>query len=370
MSNGLDLMGRIASAGSRMDPALSNWDVERLVSGARQLRQNLRARRIVVAAVAACAGIVALVVLARRGPEPSSHVALTAKHSTVQLPGQAAPAANSIVRLSDGSTAVALDSTTQITLAQDVTERAELVLSRGRGRFDVKPRPTRAFVVHAGNVTITVLGTLFTVERVADRVGVTVESGTVRVDWGVGSAVLEENNSGWYPPLVISKHDEQSSPENDAASPSGGPTRNGVSGATLETTTSSVPAKTERESAADLLAAADKARISGHTGQATELLRKLLREHRKDARAPLAAFTLGRILLMELSRPLDAAAAFAEARRLSPGGPFAEDALAREVEAYSKAGVPVQARARAEEFLRLYPEGRRAANVRVMGGIK
>jgi len=368
MSSRQELMGRIASAGSRMDPALSNWDVERLVSGARKRRQNLRARRMVVAAAAACAGIVALVVLTRRGPE-SSHVALTAKHPTVQLPEPPAPAANSIVRLTDGSTAVALDSTTQISLAQDMTDRAELVLSRGRGRFDVKPRPTRMFVVHAGNVTITVLGTLFTVERVADRVGVSVESGTVRVDWGVGSAVLEENNSGWYPPLVISKQDERSAPENDTPrSQWGSPARNAASGASLETTTTIVPAKTE--SAADLLAAADKARISGHARQAAELLRRLLREHRSDARAPLAAFTLGRMLLMEFSRPLDAAAAFAEARRLSPGGPFAEDALAREVEAYSKAGVPLQAHARAKEYLRLYPEGRRAANVREMGEIR
>ena len=119
-----------------------------------------------------------------------------------------------------------------------------------------------------------------------------------------------------------------------------------------------------------MLVAADKARISGHVEQAADLLRRLLREHRTDARAPLAAFTLGRMLLMELERPLEAAAAFAEARRLSPGGPFAEDALAREVEAFSKAGATTQAHDSAEEYLRLYPEGRRAATVRVMGGIK
>jgi len=129
-------------------------------------------------------------------------------------------------------------------------------------------------------------------------------------------------------------------------------------------------ATSKPESAADLLQAADKARVSGHAVQAAELLRKLLREHRSDARAPLAAFTLGRMLLMELGRPLEAASAFAEARRLSPGGPFAEDALAREVEAYSKARVTAQAHARAEEYLRLYPEGRRAAVVRVLGSIR
>jgi len=46
-------------------------------------------------------------------------------------------------------------------------------------------------------------------------------------------------------------------------------------------------------------------------------------------RAPLAAFTLGRMLLMELANPTEAAGAFAEARRLSPHGPLAEAALAK-----------------------------------------
>jgi len=49
-----------------------------------------------------------------------------------------------------------------------------------------------------------------------------------------------------------------------------------------------------------------------------------------------AAFTLGRVLLDELGRPSEAVDAFPLAR--SSGGPLAEDALAREVEALSRAG--------------------------------
>jgi transmembrane sensor len=95
-----------------------------------------------------------------------------------------------------------------------------------------------------------------------------------------------------------------------------------------------------------------------------------LREHAADARAPLAAFTLGRVLLTELHRPREAAAAFASARALAPSGAFAEDALAREVEAWAKAGEVAQARARAEEYLRLYSRGRRADVVKVLGGLE
>ena len=102
--------------------------------------------------------------------------------------------------------------------------------------------------------------------------------------------------------------------------------------------------------------AADRARLAGHAEQGAELLRKLLREHPDDPRAPLAAFTLGRLLLTELGRPAEAAAAFAQVRRLSPHGAFAEDALAREVEALGKAGLAADARARADEYQRLYPQ--------------
>ena len=198
-------------------------------------------------------------------------------------------------------------------------------------------------MVRAGDVTISVLGTMFTVERVADRVGISVERGIVRVDWGTDFAQLREGESGWYPPLLMSA---AHAPSLHAAK--------GQSGPPGERHAASVP---KTESAKDLLLAVDSARLAGHADEAADLLRKLLREHRADWRAPLAAFTLGRMLLMELGRPSEAAAVFAEARRLSPRGPFAEDALAREVEAFSQAGLTAEAHARAQEYCRLIPTG-------------
>jgi tetratricopeptide (TPR) repeat protein len=127
-----------------------------------------------------------------------------------------------------------------------------------------------------------------------------------------------------------------------------------------------VPAAT----AEDLLAAADAARSAGRRSESVAFLRRLLSQHRDDARAPLAAFTLGRILLMELAQPGEAALAFAEVRALAPAGPFAEDALAREAEAWNKAGDPGKAAERAREYLRLYPYGRRAGSLQGLTGIK
>jgi transmembrane sensor len=125
-----------------------------------------------------------------------------------------------------------------------------------------------------------------------------------------------------------------------------------------------------RDDPDDLLFAADVARLSGHPDLAVSKLDRVLRAHARDSRAPLAAFTLGRTLLDSLGRPREAADAFAKARKLSPGGALAQDALAREVESWSRAGEPTLARSRALEYLKLYPEGRREKAVRYQGGLE
>jgi transmembrane sensor len=124
-----------------------------------------------------------------------------------------------------------------------------------------------------------------------------------------------------------------------------------------------------RDDARDLLLASDVARLSGHPREARRWLEQLLARHPRDERAPLAAFTLGRVLLEELGWPKDAASAFARTRALQPDGPLAEDALAREVEAWSRAGETDRARAAAELYLQKYPRGQRAAGVRRHGGL-
>jgi transmembrane sensor len=124
-----------------------------------------------------------------------------------------------------------------------------------------------------------------------------------------------------------------------------------------------------RDVPADLLLAADVARLSGHPKEALRYLRELTRDHAADPRAPLAAFTAGRVLLSRLGRPDDAARAFADARALSPRGSLAEDAWAREVQALAAAGRAEDARRTAEAYLAAHPEGRRARTVRRAAGI-
>jgi TolA-binding protein len=129
-------------------------------------------------------------------------------------------------------------------------------------------------------------------------------------------------------------------------------------------------AATPLDSMEDRLLAGDVARLSGHPAVAVTQLSRAVALYPADPRAPLAAFTLGRVHLEDLGAPREAAQAFARARELSPGGPLAEDALAREVEAWSRAGETETARTRARTYLQRYPRGHRVHAVRRFGGVE
>jgi hypothetical protein len=117
-----------------------------------------------------------------------------------------------------------------------------------------------------------------------------------------------------------------------------------------------------------LLSAGDRAQLVGHPSQALGFYDQILRENPGDPRAPEAAFIAGRLLLHALDRPRQAAERFAQARRLAPHGPMAEDALAQEIESWARAGQVARARARAEEFRALYPTAPLPEWLDVQGG--
>ena len=121
-----------------------------------------------------------------------------------------------------------------------------------------------------------------------------------------------------------------------------------------------------RDEPADLMLAADVARLSSHPGDAVAPLRKLCERHAADKRAPIAAFTLGRVLLDDLGRAAEAASFFEKARTLWPAGPIAQEALAREAEAHKRARNLPRAQALAGQYLRQYPQGAYAAVMQKM----
>ena len=103
--------------------------------------------------------------------------------------------------------------------------------------------------------------------------------------------------------------------------------------------------------------------------RAVPFLERVVKEHPTEVAAQLAGFSLGKVYLDNLDEPALAARSFADVRAMAPGGGLAQDALAREVEAWARAGETARARDAALEYARLYPHGRRLAAVRDLGGI-
>ncbi len=83
------------------------------------------------------------------------------------------------VVLDDGSR-ISLDSNTDVRVRYSKAKR-ELVLERGRARFDVAHNINRPFMVSAGTETVIAVGTSFNVERLGQKVLVTLIEGRVVV---------------------------------------------------------------------------------------------------------------------------------------------------------------------------------------------
>ena len=304
-------------------------------------------------------------------------------------------------------TAFSLRPASSVVVVEPLAEANVVTLERSAGleRFRVEQRgawfdvtPNRKTVrVEAGEVVVEVLGTRFLVERVEARVHVVVERGVVRVSSRGVMRTLEAGASGWFPEELPTEAKKPVEPEPEVVAPPTEPEvvapkvvepprrpvkREPVVKAAAPPTWTTLArsgdfdgawsamksAPAPRDEPAELLLAADVARLSRHPEEALAPLRRVLEAHARDPRAPLAAFTLGRVLLDDLGRPKEAAAAFERARGLAPEAPLAEDALAREVEALSRAQSP-EAKARAETFVQRYPSSARLRAVRHFGGL-
>jgi len=336
---------RTLEAARRAAPALTpgrtqtwRWAVSSRLDGRRRSRMPALAA---CAAAAVLAG--ALVNVGWRALGIGADIDVTASASRSQA--RHASAADGQIVLPDGSRIVPDGPTT--VLAKTIESDADILfeLEAGGAHFEVARRPSRTFRVHAGPVTVQVIGTRFQVRRQDDHSAVSVSEGRVLVSWWGGSRELGAGEAGTFPPQP------QPQPKPDAA-----------------------PAPTTRRRAPDpgpdvLFAHADRARKAGKPDVAVAHLRTLVERFPADPHAPVAAFTIGRLLLEALGQPRQAAASFERARVLAHGAPVAEDALAREVEAWAAAGEPALAHRRAELYRQLYPNGARRGAVMRVGGL-
>jgi transmembrane sensor len=84
------------------------------------------------------------------------------------------------LRMADGSVITA-NTATVLTVAESDTRRST-ALREGEAFFEVAKNPRKPFVVTAGRITVTALGTQFAVRETDGRVDVTLAEGRVRVD--------------------------------------------------------------------------------------------------------------------------------------------------------------------------------------------
>ncbi|MCU0695993.1 MAG: FecR domain-containing protein [Myxococcaceae bacterium] len=261
-----------------------------------------------------------------------------------------------------------------------------LELVEPKATFRVQRQEGRTVRVKAGPAIVEVIGTTFTVELVGQDTVVAVDEGRVKVSVaGVSKVLTPGERQRFSPPPVATPEppasepvpDEPQAPPVGVAAPASPPAparpqenwralaRRGEFARAYPVLSAVGPSDEPTE----LLLAADVARLSGHPRAAVPWLRRVAMHFTRDARAALAAFTLGRVLLDDLGDPRGAARAFAQVRVLEPKGPLAADALAREAEALHRLGETAAARERALEYLERYPDGRKAAAVRGWGGL-
>lgn len=357
---------------------------ERLLGATKQ--RMVRRQRVYAAGAFVAAAAVLFFVATRVTPLFAPREVAHVSQAPVTAGTRAGPE-QKLIRFGDGSLAELASAAAELDVERVSAEAIDVNLHKGRSNFRVTPNKGRLFTVRAGDVMVTVLGTEFTVEKRNSRTWVKVTRGKVSVDWPGGSRLLLAGDEGQFPP------EETKAPEAPvmpAVVPAARPVAPEVGSQAIPQEKPIAELYRDRATeqdfdeayelmkaspavvgsdASELMLAADVARLSGHPAEAVPYLRRVLKEHTSDSRAPLAAFTLGRMYLGQLGSPGEAAAAFAQVRAMAPGGPLAEDALAREVEARSRAGEKAKAQQLAREYLQRYPVGRRTAVVRSHGGL-
>jgi transmembrane sensor len=340
-----DLTPKLQEALGHVD---AEWTRDRADQTWRGLRVKRKRRAVMRAGAAACAVLLAVAGAywwqhrdrgaAKTTPEIAKH-----EPTVTPLPPEPAPEVTPLVVLDDGTVVTAAEADALVEVLADNTDRAEVRVVRGKTAFAVPDdTPERELVVAAGGVRIDVYSTQFSVAHSDGRTDVWADNGVLRIEWEGKTQEVRAGEHAQFPPP-----DAIDMPPIDF---------NAVDPVTRS--------RTPRERVDVLMRAADRARDAQSPAQAVKPLRQVVSEFSRDSRAPLAAFTLGRVLLDDLDQPREAARAFRKARALAPRGPLAEDALAREAEAWSRAGDTGKARERAQQYLDAYPDGHRVRAVR------
>jgi transmembrane sensor len=329
-----------------------NWEevraqrvLGRLLDQVKHERTSTRRRqigwRVGMVAAAALVAIVSITAIVRR-------------HS--HAPADATAALIKPVRLADGSE-LTLDGAAQMDVVEERPEAVRVVQRAGRIDYRVTHDASRAFVVQAGDVRVTVRGTRFSVGLENDTVDVKVTSGKVEVDDGRRPTVLVAGEGVRLRAWNATPIEARETPAADEALETPAPTPR------AERT----PKKVDDHAIGDpvdvLFDQITQARAQGELAVAASKLHELTRKFPKDPRVASAEFTLGRVERAR-GRHREAAEAFARCAAFAPNGTLAEEALFEEASSWQSDGDRARAAAAAKRYLTLHPRGARADRMR------
>lgn len=359
----MDLDRRLGEGPLRVSPLWSQEQTEKLPQRMLARRRRRAVTRGAAAVSAAAALAAGLWLWSPQLSQPSLSAPLASSSVSPNAPRDLREFA-----LTDGSRVSLLGTGSRVDVLQQTPVLVRAQLSAGSARFDVRHDEARVFEVESGDVKVRVLGTAFSMVREGAFTRVNVERGAVRVQWAGGEALLSAGQGGSYPPVVATRASaeplgELASGVAEEATSWRKLAGRGAYGEAFKLL-GGAASKAVRDEPTDLMLAADVARNSRHPAEATRYLSRVADGFPRDRRAPLAAFTLGRVLLEDLGQPARAADAFKRAQQLAPRGPLASDALAREVDAAQRAGQAARARELAARYLEQYPNGPHAQRLR------
>lgn len=192
--------------------------------------------------------------------------------------------------------------------------RFALKQTRGRAYFSVTPGGTRHWTVDTPLATVEVVGTAFEVEASSEHVRVHVEHGVVivRGDRVPGHALrlVDGQSTDVFaaPPAQITEAPATAEPHKASAPPNAVGQASPTPSAEIESP--------EQARVSELLLLADVLRAQGKQEAAAAALKQLVLKHPSDARAALAAFTLGRMEQDSLRNDANAVWAFERALKL------------------------------------------------------
>ena len=350
---------------------------------ARKLKQNrfnpLRRRLVLAAAlVLIIMGAVSAIYFSKDTVTVSPPLSFELSESTPMITVPSTAPDDRRIPLSDGST-ITLAPGASLEVKDNDPTRFLTLLHRGWVRYNIIPGHTRTWEVDTRLCRIIVLGTQFTVNRTPSSVHIAVHRGTVAVYPPTGDQILATLTAGKtytlrVPRLHVPSHLAPRPPfadKTDAHSPepefvrdrrkkhTGADEPGSNHDARPHTQITRLAGLGASDDVNALLNKVDEARLRNMPQKATTLLERILREHPDDPAVSLAALTLGKIRLDTLHRPREAALAFKQAatsKRLPT--PLREQAYARCVEAFRRAGDVASAQKMSELYRRRFPNGK------------